>query len=120
MPNCPKCNNLINAEAVYCPHCNTTLKAFGHSGIPLYQATGETYLCESCLYHEDDSCTFAQRPYAKTCTLYWDRSQPHPSEMNPPINRLGGMTGFKAWCFRHRGILLLLAIVTVSLWLALS
>lgn len=120
MPNCPKCNNPVDAEAVRCPHCNEALKAFGHPGIPLYRASGETYLCDSCLYHEDDTCTFPQRPYAKSCTLYWDRSQPRPSEMNPPVYQLSGMAGFKAWCYRNRGLLIVFVIIAMSLWLALS
>ncbi|MDY7012441.1 MAG: zinc ribbon domain-containing protein [Cyanobacteriota bacterium] len=120
MPNCPQCNQLVGAEAIRCPHCKTLLKAFGHPGIPLHQATAQTYLCDNCLYHEDDTCTFPQRPYAKTCTLYCDRAQPPENQLEPPVYRLRGLTGFKAWCFRYRGILVLLVLIGASLWLALN
>ena len=76
MPNCPRCQQPIKSQAVTCPHCRMVLKAYGHPGIPLHRSTGEAPLCESCTYHEDDTCTFPQRPHAKECTLYQDRSQP--------------------------------------------
>jgi C4-type Zn-finger protein len=120
MPNCFNCNNLIDAEAVRCPHCGVALKAFGHPGMPLYQATAESYLCDTCLYHEDDSCTFPQRPYAKTCTLYCDRERPPGVEDGLVYHSPGGWIGFKLWCYRNRGLLILLIIVGVSLWLALG
>ncbi|NJK37034.1 MAG: zinc ribbon domain-containing protein [Oscillatoriales cyanobacterium RM2_1_1] len=72
MPTCPRCQQLVNPQAVNCPHCKLQLKAFGHPGIPLHRATGETSLCETCLYHHDDSCNFPQRPFARECTLYRD------------------------------------------------
>ena len=64
---------------VTCPHCRNPLKAFGHPGIPLYQASKDSYLCSSCVYDQDDSCNYPQRPYAKTCTLYQDVNQPRTS-----------------------------------------
>ncbi|MFP4299654.1 MAG: zinc ribbon domain-containing protein [Spirulinaceae cyanobacterium] len=120
MPNCFQCHNLVDAEAVRCPHCGTTLKAFGHPGIPLYQATNEDYLCDTCLYHEDDSCTFPKRPYAKTCTLYCDRENPLGQNDAVVYQSPGGWMGLKAWCYRNRTLLILLIIVGISLWLALS
>ena len=56
MPHCPRCNQLIDSQAVTCPHCKNQLKAFGHPGIPLHQAEANTYLCDRCIYHQDDSC----------------------------------------------------------------
>jgi hypothetical protein len=41
MPNCPRCHQSINPQAVTCPYCRTPLKAYGHPGIPLHRATGE-------------------------------------------------------------------------------
>lgn len=76
MSNCPRCHQLVDSQAIACPHCKYQLKAFGHPGIPLYRSTGEEYLCSSCLYHEDDTCNFPQRPLAKECTLYHNRSEP--------------------------------------------
>ncbi len=75
MSHCPRCHQLVDSQAVNCPHCQYQLKAFGHPGIPLYRSTGEESLCETCLYHEDDSCNFPQRPFAKECTLYQNRSE---------------------------------------------
>ncbi len=70
MPTCPQCQYSISATAVTCPNCGLELKAHGHPGIDLHRSQGDTYLCESCSYHQDDSCTFPQRPLANTCTLY--------------------------------------------------
>lgn len=74
MPNCPRCHQPVKPQAVECPHCRAVLKAYGHPGIPVHRATGEASLCDTCTYHEDDSCTFPKRPYAKECTLYQDRA----------------------------------------------
>lgn len=51
------------------------LKAYGHPGITLHRAIGDTSLCETCTYHADDSCTYPQRPHAQECTLYNDMNQ---------------------------------------------
>lgn len=121
MPQCPQCNNSIDESALRCPHCYATLKAYGHPGIPLYQAAEATFLCNSCLYHEDDSCTYPQRPRAQTCTMYCDRSQPPPGSVNSTAYPSpSGLARLRFWCIRHRGALILLAIVLVSLWIALS
>lgn len=121
MPNCPQCNTLIDVEAIRCPHCFAVLKAYGHPGIPLYQAPQATFLCDSCLYHEDDSCNYPQRPQAKTCTMYCDRDRPPPGSENPTLYQSpAGLVSFKLWCLRHRGVLIVLAIVLVSLWMTLS
>ncbi|MEL6603830.1 MAG: zinc ribbon domain-containing protein [Cyanobacteria bacterium J06614_10] len=70
MTTCPKCDRTIPATALTCPHCKTTLKAHGHPGMPLYRAADDSYLCPTCAYHQDNSCTFPKRPTATTCTLY--------------------------------------------------
>ncbi len=70
MPECPRCHQRVDSQAVACPVCQFDLKAFGHPGIPLHRATGKNYLCATCLYHQDDSCNFPQRPLAKECILY--------------------------------------------------
>jgi hypothetical protein len=75
MPECPRCRQPVEIQAVSCPSCRAVLKAHGHPGIPLYRATGNEPLCLTCTYHDDDSCTFPQRPDARDCTMYRDRSQ---------------------------------------------
>ncbi len=72
MPSCPKCHQSVATNAVTCTNCGVELKAHGHPGIDLHRAQGGTFLCDSCTYHQDDSCTFPQRPQAVTCTLYQD------------------------------------------------
>ncbi|NJL82532.1 MAG: hypothetical protein HC890_05460 [Chloroflexaceae bacterium] len=116
MTVCPRCHQTVAAEAVTCPHCRVTLKAFGHPGIPLYRSEGEEYLCDRCTYHFDDSCTFPQRPYAKSCTLFQDYQQvrAEPEYQLPP----GAM--IKGWLRRNRGLLLLLGLIALSLILALT
>ncbi len=79
MPHCPHCQKPIDSHAIVCPHCRTTLKAFGHPGVPLHQARGAESLCDRCSYHADDSCNFPQRPHARTCTLFRDLDKPQRS-----------------------------------------
>jgi len=76
MPDCPRCHQPVDARAIACAHCKTPLKAFGHPGIPLYRSQPEEFLCTTCIYHEDDTCNYPQRPFAKECTLYHDRAEP--------------------------------------------
>lgn len=76
MSYCPRCQQSVDSQAIACPHCRNLLKAHGHPGIPLYRASGQAFLCQSCHYHLDDSCTFPQRPFARECTLYRSRLIP--------------------------------------------
>ena len=76
MPVCPRCDRPVLDTAINCPHCNLALKAHGHPGIPLHRAEGDTFLCASCAYEADNSCTFPKRPRATTCTLYQNVSAP--------------------------------------------
>ncbi|MGK7874426.1 MAG: zinc ribbon domain-containing protein [Xenococcaceae cyanobacterium] len=119
MSNCTRCHQPIDAQAVICPHCGNVLKAYGHPGIPLHQATGDTFLCDSCTYHEDDTCTFPQRPYAKTCTLYQDKSQPSTTELSTSSYQYTRMRAVKAWCQRNKGLLILLGLIFISFLIAL-
>ncbi|NES17477.1 MAG: hypothetical protein F6K41_00470 [Symploca sp. SIO3E6] len=118
MPNCPSCHQPINSNAIACPHCGMTFKAYGHPGITLHRAMGEEYLCGSCTYHEDDTCNFPQRPYAKECTLYQDISQPQNEPIYAP--RYGLIKSIKLWCQRHPALLGIIVLVAVSFLLALS
>jgi hypothetical protein len=84
MPQCVRCGSAIQSTDVKCKNCQAALKAFGHAGIELHRATGDTVLCDTCTYHADDSCTYDKRPFAKDCTLYRDIHQPIA-----PIHRPG-------------------------------
>ncbi|NEQ64024.1 MAG: hypothetical protein F6K21_00565 [Symploca sp. SIO2D2] len=120
MPNCPSCHQPIKSNAIACPHCGMIFKAYGHPGITLHRAMGEEYLCNSCTYHEDDTCTYPQRPYAKECTLYQDISQ--PLLYNQPVYapRYSLFQSIKLWCQRNPALLGIVVLVAVSFLLALS
>ena len=116
--SCPRCHQLVDSQAVTCPHCRTTLKAFGHPGIPLHRATGKEYLCDSCTYHADDSCNFPQRPYAKECTLYQNIEESKLQLQQQRENTSFAAT-VKSWIKRNSSLLLLLSLVLVCLLIAL-
>ena len=116
--NCPRCHQPVDSQAVDCPHCNNPLKAFGHPGIPLYQAKNGDVLCDRCIYHEDDSCNFPQRPLAKSCTLFHDRSLPLVEEITPPVAQ-SGVVKFKNWCMRNVTLIAIAIIILISILLAL-
>ncbi|HLO51092.1 MAG TPA: zinc ribbon domain-containing protein [Kamptonema sp.] len=118
MPDCPRCSQKYDASAIACPHCQTPLKAYGHPGIPLHRSQDGEYLCTSCLYHEDDTCNFPQRPFAKDCTLYHDRSEPILSSPTAYISG-GWLQNLKNWCQRNIVWVILLSLVIVSLLLSL-
>jgi Double zinc ribbon len=115
MANCPRCHNSIDAKAIKCPHCGLTLKAYGHPGITLHRAKGDEYLCDSCAYHEDDTCTFPKRPYAKDCTLYQDRSVKILPEKLPPT----ASQSFKFWYERYKFWIFLSGLILFSFIIAL-
>ena len=121
MSTCPHCHQPIDPQILRCPHCHAFLKAYGHPGIPLYQAQGEVFLCDSCTYHEDDTCTFPQRPYAKNCTLYEDKYHPAFEQLESTYTRKSWNRGnLQAWCQKNRGWLILLGLVAISFLIALS
>ncbi|WP_013323278.1 hypothetical protein [Gloeothece verrucosa] len=114
MATCPRCHQLVDKQAVRCPYCQNELKAFGHPGIPLYQAAKDSYLCESCLYHEDDSCNFPQRPYAQTCTLYQNKNEPLIAQLPQP----SFSTRVRFWVRKNWGLILLMGLIVISVALA--
>lgn len=127
MLECPNCNQPLESGAIACPYCRTELKAYGHPGIPLYRADAAEFLCTTCIYHQDDSCTFPQRPYAKTCTLYHDRAEPLFVETKNTYNRGNILARLIArWQFgpaAHGQVsvaIALLGIVLISLLLVLA
>lgn len=116
MLHCPHCGQKISTEMVSCASCGKPLKAFGHPGIPLHYAKDTEYLCDRCLYHQDDTCTFPQRPYAKSCTLYHDLSQ--PSVAGCVVNKPS--FSWKFWLQKYSAWLLFLALLLLSLLLTLT
>lgn len=119
MSDCPRCQQALDAQAITCPHCGLVLKAYGHPGIPLYRAHGGTYLCQTCVYHEDDTCNFPQRPFAKECTLYTDIAK-HQSDARA-IRYRGGtpQQRVQTWLKRHTLWLVLGGLLVLSLLLSL-
>jgi hypothetical protein len=117
MPECPRCHQFVDIQAIDCPYCRTPLKAYGHPGITLHRAKDDTPLCASCTYHDDDTCTFPQRPYAWECTLYQDMTKPQ----EPALPYQPGLaTTVKGWARRNAGWLALAVLLLVSLAVALS
>ena len=117
MSHCPRCHQLIDSQALSCPHCQAQLKAFGHPGIPLYRSTGKEYLCETCLYHEDDTCNFPQRPLAQECTLYQNRSEllvsdPIKSQQNLSVS-------FRIWLQQNIIWIVVLGLLIISFILSI-
>lgn len=119
MANCPRCRQSVDAQAVSCPYCRTPLKAYGHPGIPLHRADGEEYLCDSCTYHADDSCTFPQRPYATECTLYQNIHQRQLQAQQLDKN-ISPAIALKNWLRRNSFWLLLVVLLFISFLIALS
>ncbi len=102
MNYCPSCHHSVSSDALSCQKCQTPLKAFGHPGIPLHQADQDTVLCTSCLYHQDDSCDFPQRPSATSCTLYQDQNI-----KLEPIRTSKTSLSWRVWFYKNRGWLIL-------------
>ena len=109
MPSCPRCNQAVLVTAVTCPNCGLELKAHGHPGIDLHRSQAGSYLCDSCVYHQDDSCTFPQRPQATTCTLYVDiETAQQPMRAASEIYVI-------PWWRKYSGWLMLAALILISI-----
>ncbi|MBM0740809.1 zinc ribbon domain-containing protein [Phormidium sp. CLA17] len=114
MPECPKCHQFVRSQAIACPHCRLPLKAHGHPGMKLFQATNDEPLCASCVYHADNSCNFPKRPYAMDCTLYQDVEQPQAVSSQPQASfRL------QQWVKRNTPLLLVAGLLMISLGVVL-
>ncbi|MBE9177551.1 zinc ribbon domain-containing protein [Oculatella sp. LEGE 06141] len=116
MLDCPRCRQPVDKQAIACPYCNATLKAYGHPGITIHRETGEGYLCESCTYHEDDTCTFPQRPYARECTLYRNKMRPTLAQ---PTYTPGFGGSVRLWVNRNGLLLGLAGLLLISFLLVL-
>jgi len=115
MTHCPRCGEVTTHETILCPKCRTPLKAFGHPGMPLHQAMGRDYLCNSCTYHADNSCTYPQRPFARECILYHNIEAQVVTQ--PP--KLGVARSRQQWLRDNSHWLALAFIILLSLCLAL-
>ncbi|PHJ61028.1 hypothetical protein VF04_05675 [Nostoc linckia z7] len=117
--SCPRCHQLIESQAISCPYCRITLKAYGHPGIPLHRATGDGYLCDTCTYHADDSCNFPQRPYAKNCTLYQNIEETKLDLEQQHHSKSFAVT-VKNWLKRNQALLLVLGLFLLCLLFVIS
>jgi hypothetical protein len=102
MITCPRCQQKVDSQALQCPYCRNLLKAHGHPGMTLHQAIDGQSLCDRCVYHADDTCTFPQRPHALTCTLYKDIHRLEESIPPLPLDR-----SLQRWAARNKGLLFL-------------
>jgi hypothetical protein len=80
----------------------------------LFRATKNEPLCESCVYHADDSCNFPKRPYAMDCTLYQD-SQPSQAV----VKQYEIEFRLKGWVKRNMSLVLVMGLLLISLGLVL-
>ena len=116
MPICPRCEHQVKPTDLVCGRCGLQLKAHGHPSIELHQTgSGET-LCQTCAYDADDTCTFPQRPYAKTCTLYQSiaaEAEREKGDLRSPPSP----PSLKLFWHRYKVWLILLAIFGISLML---
>ena len=118
MPDCARCHQPVDARAISCPHCKTPLKAFGHPGIPLYRSASTEFLCTTCIYHEDDTCNYPQRPFAKECTLYHDKAKPLVAQKSRYISG-GWPQSIKNWCQKNVVWLVLFGLIVISIALSI-
>jgi Double zinc ribbon len=116
---CSRCRQLVDSQAITCPYCRITLKAYGHPGIPLHRSNGNSYLCESCVYAQDDSCNFPQRPYARDCTLYQNLEE-SKLQLQEKMDARGLSIKVKHCFKRHQALVLILFVFLVCLLIALS
>ena len=118
MPTCPRCQQSVASQAIACPTCHMPLKAFGHPGMSIQRAMSGQLLCDTCIYHLDDSCTFPKRPQATECTLYLTtaqaaRFQTPPGSNYRPVRWSKRTIGLGAIALMV-GLSLLLAIATLA------
>ncbi|KGF72986.1 hypothetical protein DO97_02695 [Neosynechococcus sphagnicola sy1] len=121
MPSCPRCQQFIKpsvyAQAIACPTCQAPLKAFGHPGIPLHHAKGQSSLCVSCTYHRDNSCSFPQRPHARDCTLYRQYFPLQAIQATPPRSDFSRQ--LRLWQQRHGLWIAMVSLLAVSILVTL-
>ncbi|MGL5077193.1 MAG: zinc ribbon domain-containing protein, partial [Waterburya sp.] len=74
--------------------------------------------CDRCIYDQDDSCNFPQRPYAKSCTLFHDAAKPLIPDQVTPTSQMG-WAGIKNWFYRYRALIAIAILIVLSVFLAL-
>ena len=116
MATCFQCKRLVDDSALCCPHCNATLKAYGHPGMTLHRAEEATFLCDRCRYHEDDTCDLPQRPHSIECTLFRDRFEPQEENIQRQYRQ---QNRSRLWLQKNIVWLLLLGIAAIALLLSI-
>ena len=119
MVDCSRCKQPVDSQALICPNCNNPLKAFGHPGIPLYQSVDDSSLCDRCIYHQDNTCNFPQRPHAKSCTLFHDAATPLVSTATTPASTQGWIE-IKNWLYHYRGLIAIALLILASVLVAIA
>jgi hypothetical protein len=114
MPLCPRCDNQVKATDLVCGRCRLQLKAHGHPSIELHQASTDEVLCQTCAYDADDTCTFPQRPHARTCTLYQSITA-EAERAKGPVRSPKPPPSLAVIWYRYRVWIILLAIFGISL-----
>lgn len=117
MPLCPRCENQVKPTDLVCGRCRLQLKAHGHPSIELHQTTSGEVLCKTCAYDADDTCTFPQRPYATTCTLYQSLEAEAEREKGTVRSPKSPPPSLSLIWQRYRVWIILLAIFGISLLL---
>jgi len=116
MPLCPRCENPVKPTDLVCSRCRLQLKAHGHPSIELHQMTTGEVLCKTCAYDADDTCTFPQRPYATTCTLYQSITA-EAERAKGAVRSPAPAPALSLLWHRHKVWIILLAILGISLLL---
>jgi len=120
MPLCPRCENQVKPTDLVCNRCRLQLKAHGHPSIELHQTKSGDVLCKTCAYDADDTCTFPQRPYATTCTLYQSIEAEAEREQEALRSPQSPPPSLSLIWQRYRVWIILLAIFGLSLLLTVS
>lgn len=116
--SCSHCHQLVDSQAITCPYCQVTLKAYGHPGVTVYRSTDGEYLCKTCVYHQDDSCNFPKRPYAEDCTLY-QNLQEHLLELERQAAKSSVGASVRGWLKHHQGLVWILGLLLLCFVIAL-
>ncbi len=85
----------------------------------LHRAKGDEYLCNTCTYHIDDSCTYPKRPYAKDCTLYQNfeesQAQKYQQHQKSDLNN-----SLQNWIRHNQTLVLFAALFLVCVLITIS